>query len=315
MEVARTDDMFVLEIVWSHGQSFNPMASSWDIPTVTSRILKLTLLLGLESTTRTISWNKKCQVHEDLPSAHHCKFPPPPKEKKTWNRQQSPNVAGDIVLRSNIFWWMVGHVEIRVHGQSFLNDVGSWANWFQPLPPTKSGPSRNTGEKLPSPEKWWFGGYFPFGKAHVQRLFFGISREGKALLEARRWLKTLPFIKPRILISGRVSSHEFRTKWMACQQAKEGVKRSIETTSRTISLFSHLELLRCILNPPNDPVAMICVDVHNILYTWYMHTCKHNMTTCMYRHIYPQKKGSKPPQDGVHDSSHFGLLRQARHFC
>ena len=42
--------------------------SIWDIPTVTSRNLKLTLLLGLESTTRTISWNKKCQVLEDLPS-------------------------------------------------------------------------------------------------------------------------------------------------------------------------------------------------------------------------------------------------------
>ena len=99
-----------IEIVWSHGQSFNSMASSWDIPTVTSRILRLALLLGLESTTRTMSWNKQREAHEDLPSPHHCKFPP---QKKSWNKQQSPNVAGDYLYCIAI--------------QHFL--VNGWACW------------------------------------------------------------------------------------------------------------------------------------------------------------------------------------------
>ena len=74
-------------------------------------------------------------------------FPP---QKKNMKQTTITKCRGWLlVLRSNIFWWMVGHVEISLTWPVISGNAGPvhGPTGSSHYTPTKSGPSRNTGEK------------------------------------------------------------------------------------------------------------------------------------------------------------------------
>lgn len=105
-------------------------------------------------------------------------FAPP--KKKSWNKQQSPNVAGDYLYCDPTFSgeWL-GMLKFEYMASHFWNDgpvhgpTGS-----SHYTPTKSGPSRNTGQKYHLLKNYGWETTFLLEKAHVQRLCFAIFREG-----------------------------------------------------------------------------------------------------------------------------------------